>query len=51
VQHPQNHALFARESVAHVGDALGDRSQICPAAYGLNSVFSFFFTATPLMVT
>lgn len=45
VQHPQDHALLAREPIAHVGQEVGLR------LYGLNSVFSFFFTATPLIFT
>jgi hypothetical protein len=45
VQDPQHDALRAGEAVANVG-------QEVPLGFqGLNSVFSFFFTATPLMVT
>ena len=50
VQHPQNHALLARQPVAYVGEKIPD----VPGAgvsQGLNSVFSFFFTPTPLSFT
>src|SRR5689334_22140775 len=44
VQHPEHHTLLAGESIAHVGQ------KVPLVLQGLNSVFSFFFTATPLMV-
>ena len=50
VQDPEDHALLAREPVADVGqEILGSFRRTL--GQGLNSVFSFFFTATPLIFT
>lgn len=50
MQHPQHDPLAARQAVANVGQEV-PRVDPARVRYGLNSVFNFFFTATPLMVT
>jgi hypothetical protein len=51
VQDLEHDALAAGEAVANIRQEVGDRFEICPHGQGLNSVFSFFFTATPLIFT
>lgn len=50
VQHPEDHTLLAREPVAYVREEV---PEVLGAGIpqGLNSVFSFFFTPTPLSFT
>jgi len=51
VQHPKDHALLARQPVANIGQEIADVLQGSASGQGLNSVLSFFFTATPLIFT
>jgi hypothetical protein len=50
VQYPENDAFLAREAVANVREDVA-QALVARLFQGLNSVFSFFFTATPLIFT